>query len=220
MLHNFSTGGMVIRWYRDEFCTAEKQIEELTGINAYQLLDREVQQVPPGCEGLVVLPHLQGSGPPDLDAYARGVIFGLTLAHKKQHLTRAIMEGVAMVLRRMIDSTTPLGVEVTEIISLSGGAKSDAWCQVKADATQVPVRTLHGTGSAACRGAAIIAGVAIGMWESAATAARSAIEPDKLFTPRAEYASVYDELFQRYDDLQQALQPMFSPASTAPDTGI
>jgi sugar (pentulose or hexulose) kinase len=74
------------------------------------------------------------------------------------------MEGVTMVLRRMIDATTHLVVDITEIFSLSGGAKSDAWCQIKADATLLPVRTLHGSGSAACRGAAIIAGVGVGLW--------------------------------------------------------
>ena len=86
MLHNFSTGGMVMRWFRDEFCSSESADRGLCGINAYYLIDQEVEQVEPGCDGLVVLPHLQGSGPPDLDPYARGVIFGLTLAHKKQHL--------------------------------------------------------------------------------------------------------------------------------------
>lgn len=213
MLHNFSTGGMVMRWYRDEFCATETQIEELCGINAYYLIDQEVEQVEAGSDGLIVLPHLQGSGPPDLDPYARGVIFGLTLAHKKQHLSRGIMEGVAMVLRRMIDSTTQLGVDVKEIISLSGGSKSGAWCQIKADATQIPVRTLHGAGSAACRGAALIAGVGVGLWETAVPIARSAVEVDRSFQPQPENAAVYDQLFARYMTLQESLKPMLQPAS-------
>jgi xylulokinase len=214
MLHTFSTGGMVMRWYRDQFCTAESQIEELTGLNAYYLIDKEVEQVEPGCDGLVVVPHLQGSGPPDLDPYARGVIFGLTLAHKKQHLSRGIMEGVTMVLRRMIDSTTQLDVAVNEIISLSGGAKSDVWCQIKADATQLPVHTLHGSGSAACRGAAIIAGVGVGLWESAVTVSRSAVDFDRSFHPRPENAKVYDELFARFMTLQKSLKPLLVSAET------
>lgn len=213
MLHNFSTGGMVMRWYRDEFCAAETQIEELCGINAYYLIDQEVKQVEPGSEGLIVLPHLQGSGPPDLDNYARGAIFGLTLAHKKQHLSRGIMEGVTMVLRRMIDSTAQLGVDVKEIISLSGGSKSDAWCQIKADATQVPVHTLRGAESAACRGAALIAGVGVGLWDSAVPTARSAVEVDRSFQPQPENAAVYDQLFARYMTLQESLKPLFQPAS-------
>lgn len=208
MLHNFSTGGMVMRWYRDQFCAAEIQIEQLCGINAYHLIDQEVAQVEPGSDGLVVLPHLQGSGPPDLDPYARGVIFGLTLAHGKQHLSRAIMEGVAMVLRRMIDSTAKIGGNVTGIISLSGGSKSDIWCQIKADATQLPVRTLNGADSAACRGAAIIAGVGAGIWESAVHIARSAIEYDRRFEPQPEHAEVYTQLFSRYLTLQESLKPL------------
>jgi sugar (pentulose or hexulose) kinase len=208
MLHNFSTGGMVMRWYRDEFCASEMQVEALCGVNAYTLIDSEVEQVEPGSDGLIVVPHLQGSGPPDLDAYARGVIYGLTLAHKKQHVSRGVMEGVAMVLRRMIDSTTALGAEVDEIISLSGGAKSAAWCQIKADATQKPVRTLREAGSAACRGAAIIAGVSAGLWEEAAPIARSNLEFDKSYEPRVENAEVYDRLFDRFLLLQDAVAPL------------
>lgn len=209
ILHNFSTGGMVMRWYRDEFCGAERQIEELCGINAYFLIDNEVLQVEPGSDGLVVLPHLQGSGPPDLDPYARGAIVGLTLAHKKQHVSRAVMEGIAMVLRRMIESTALLGVDVKEIISLSGGAKSDAWCQIKADATQTTVRTLHDAGSAACRGAAIIAGVGVGLWDSVHAVAGSGVEFARTFEPEPANAETYDRLFERYLAVQAALAPLY-----------
>lgn len=213
MLHNFSTGGMVMRWYRDEFCAAEKHIEDICGVNAYELIDREVDSVPPGAEGLVVLPHLQGSGPPDLDPYARGAIVGLTLAHSKQHVSRGIMEGVTMVLRRMIESTVELGVHVDEILSLSGGAKSDVWCQIKADVTKVPVRTVSDAESAACRGAAIIAGVAVGVWESAQMIARSAAEFDRAFEPRPEHGETYDRLFERYLAVQGVLGALSRPAA-------
>ncbi|WP_018602637.1 FGGY-family carbohydrate kinase [Mycobacterium sp. 155] len=137
------------------------------------------------------------------------MVFGLTLAHTKQHLSRAIMEGVTMVLRRMIDSTKQLGAEVSEVISLSGGSKSDAWCQIKADATQLPVRTLKGAESAGCRGAAILAGVAIGMWESHAEIACRTLQFDREFKPDPANAQTYDRLFANYVRLQDILQPMF-----------
>jgi sugar (pentulose or hexulose) kinase len=121
-----------------------------------------------------------------------------------------------MVLRSMIDSTTRLGVHVAEIISLSGGSKSDAWCQIKADATQLPVRTLHGAESAACRGAAIIAGVHVGVWESVASVARKTIEFDRVFEPRPENADTYDQLFARYTQLQETLKPLFYRSGDAP----
>ncbi|VEJ59569.1 xylulokinase [Arachnia propionica] len=215
MLHCFSTGGMVMRWYRDNFCSSEMQVESLCGINAYYLIDQEVAQVEPGCEGLIVLPHLQGSGPPDLDAYARGTIFGLTLAHKKQHLSRGVMEGVTMVLRRMIEATAQLGIKVSEIISLSGGAKSAAWCQIKSDATGLPLRTLLSAESAACRGAALIAAVGAGLIESAAPIARQSIDFDRSYQPNPQHTKTYDELFERYGMLEKALKPLLKPAEAA-----
>lgn len=215
MLHCFSTGGMVMRWYRDNFCGTEMQVEELCGINAYYLIDKEVEQVAPGCEGMIVLPHLQGSGPPDLDAYARGTIFGLTLAHKKQHLSRGIMEGVTMVLRRMIEATDQLGFEATEIISLSGGAKSAAWCQIKADATGLPLRTLLSAESAACRGAALIAAVSAGLIASASSVARQSTEFDRTYLPNPEHRKTYDELYKRYSVLEGLLKPLLTSAEAS-----
>ena len=209
MLQPFSTGGMVMRWFRDEFCRVELQVEQLCGMDAYQLIDKEVERVPAGCDGLVVLPHLQGSGPPDLDPLAKGVILGLTLAHKKQHLARGIMEGVTMVLRRMLEATTSLGVEVTEILSLSGGSKSAVWCQIKADATKLPVHTLRTAESAACRGAAIAAGVDVGVWESPVAVARENLRFDRTFEPRPENFAVYDRLFQDYKRLQDTVKPFY-----------
>ncbi|WP_415853303.1 xylulokinase [Sinomonas sp. G460-2] len=209
MVHMFSTGGMVMRWYRDQFCADELKVAELCGKSAYTLIDFEVSQVRPGADDLIVLPHLQSAGPPDTDAYARGVIFGLTLAHTKQHVARGIMEGVAIVLRRMIEAASRLGVEVGEIISLSGGSKSDVWCQIKADATHLPIRTLLATESAASRGAAILAGGAAGVCASVIDVSRSSMHYDREFKPNKDNADVYDRLFTRYEALQQAVTPLF-----------
>lgn len=211
MLHLFSTGGMVMRWYRDEFCAAEIEVAKACGLSAYSLIDDEVNQVVPGADGLIVLPHLQGSGPPDTDPYARGVIFGLTLAHKKGHIARGIMEGVAMVLRRMIDAAARLGVDVEQVISLSGGSKSNAWCQIKADGTKLPIRTLLATESAACRGAAILAAANAGLIDSLSATASSSMRSDREFSPTQENEAVYDKLYGRYLALQKAVTPLFRP---------
>jgi len=208
MLHTFSTGGMAMRWFRDEFCSSEKRIESLCGINAYTLIDREVEQVPPGADGLIVLPHLQGSGPPDLNANACGVFFGLTLAHKKQHFSRGIMEGIAMVLRRMMEAITRLDVELKEIVSLSGGARSAAWCQIKSDVTQRQVHTLRASENAACRGAALIAAANLGLYDDLAAVARQGLEFEHHYLPNPENAAVYDCLFEKYARLSDAIAPL------------
>ncbi len=209
MIHAYSTGGMAIRWYRDVFCSPEMEVERLGGGNAYSFIDSQVAGIAPGSEGLRVIPHLQGSGPPDTDCLAKGVFLNVTLAHSKAHFARAIMEGVTMVLNRMIEATRALGVEIGEIRSLSGGAKSRVWCQIKADATGVPVRTMKTTENAACLGAAILAGVSAGIWKSAVEAADAFAEYDQEYKPDPGLKPLYDDMLKEYKLLMKELAPTF-----------
>ena len=132
------------------------------GPNAFDQLDLMAAEVPAGSDGLIALPHLQGSGPPHLNANAR-TLFGMTIAHGKEHFVRAIMESVVMVLCRIIEATEALDISVDRIISFGGGALSPVWCQMKADATGKDVVTTKNNKSAGCLGAGILAGVACGI---------------------------------------------------------
>lgn len=198
MIHSFSTGGMVMRWFRDAFCGNELEVERVSGVNAYTLIDAMVESIPPGSEGMMVLPHLQGSGPPDTNTRAKGAFVGVTLAHTKAHFARAIMEGVTMVLLRMKEATEALGVKITEIRSLSGGAKSYAWCQIKADATGTLVRTMKNAENAACLGAAILAGTGTKIWNTIDDTADKFAENDLEYTPNPENKAIYDKMFVKY----------------------
>ena len=213
MLHAYSTGGMAIRWFRDTFCGAEMDVERTCGLNAYALIDCEVESVEPGSHGLRVLPHLQGSGPPDTDCHAKGVFINVTLAHSKAHFARGIMEGVAMVLLRMLEATRSLGVEVEEIRSLSGGAKSRAWCQIKANASGLPVRTMKTTDVAACLGAAVLAGVAAGVWPSVVETASKFADYDLEYQPDPAHKELYDNMLADYKLLMSELAPSFKRAN-------
>ena len=209
MIHSFSTGGMVMRWFRDAFCACETEVERQSGVNAYSIIDAMVETVKPGSEGMLMVPHLQGSGPPDSNSQAKGVFFGVTLAHTKAHFARAIMEGVTMVMLRMKEATENLGAAVTEIRSLSGGAKSRAWCQIKADAAGLPVRTMKNTENAACLGAAILAGVGAGIWADIAATAEKFTESDLEFTPNTANKEIYDKILGSYKALLRELAPAF-----------
>lgn len=213
MIHSFSTGGMAIRWFRDAFCLAELEKERRGGINAYTEIDYMVDQVGPGSDGLRMLPHLQGSGAPDTDSTAKGVFYGMTLIHKKPHFARAIMEGVTMVLMRMAESTQALGVNITELRSMGGGAKSAVWCQIKADALGVPVKIMKNTESAACLGAAILAGAAAGIWDSVEDAAERFAQYDKEYIPDKGKKGVYDRLLADYKKLLLNLKELFHTIS-------
>ncbi|MGX5849212.1 FGGY-family carbohydrate kinase [Mesorhizobium sp. PL10] len=213
MLHAFSTGGMAIRWFRDTFWVAELEKEQAGGVNAYSLIDQAVASVAPGAEGLLALPHLQGSGPPDTNAKAKGVFLNVTLAHSRAHFARAIMEGVTMVLLRMIEGTRALGVDVAEVRSLSGGAKSRTWCQIKSNASGLPLRTMKTTDIAACLGAAILAGVAAGLWRSVQETATAFAEYDSEFDPDRALKPLYDDMLVEYKSLMTEFAPSFNRAA-------
>jgi sugar (pentulose or hexulose) kinase len=131
------------------------------------------------------------------------------LAHAKAHFARGIMEGVTMVLLRMIEGTRNLGVEVAEIRSLSGGAKSRAWCQIKANASGLPVHTMKTTDIAACLGAAILAGVGAGVWTSVAETASRLAEYDRAYEPDMSSKTVYEGMLSEYKLLMKELAPSF-----------
>ena len=140
MIHTFTNGGMTLRWFRDEFCRVEMAAQDMGLGDAYDFISRQAAQVPAGSDGLVMLPHLAGSNAPDVNAKAKGVWFGFTLHHTRAHFMRAVMESLGYIIRRNMDSLADMGIHVTEVRSLGGGARSRVWNQIKADINQV-VRT-------------------------------------------------------------------------------
>lgn len=210
MIHAYATGGMFMRWFRDAFCELEMQVEKQTGQNVYDQLDALAENIPIGSDGLIALPHLQGSGPPDFNPNMKAMFYGLTLAHKKGHFARAIMESVAMVLCRMIEATKELGVDVENVIVLGGGAKSELWCQIMADATGLPITIMKNQENECCLGAAILAGVACGLWASIDQAVEATVEKKKLYEPNPENHAAYQKLLEKYKGLMACMQEIRS----------
>lgn len=130
MAHTFTTGGMVLCWYRDKFCSSEINLASLLQVESYKILDQEAEKVPPGCNGLVMLPHLQGAMAPESNPKAKGVFYGFSLHHGKPHFIRSIMEAIAFAVKRNIDVLEDLGIKVTEIRSLGSGSRSFLWSQI------------------------------------------------------------------------------------------
>jgi sugar (pentulose or hexulose) kinase len=209
MAHTFTTGGMVLRWFRDSFCSDEMSAAALSGIDAYDLLSREAATVAPGCEGLVMLPHLQGAMAPEANPRAKGVFYGITMVHRKPHFVRAIMEGVGFIVRRNVDALEGMGISVGEIRCLGGGSRSAVWNQIKADVTGRRVVTT-GSHEAACLGAAIVAGVGVGMFGSLEEACTRMVVLKASYDPDPKVCATYDDLYEKYKGLYEALVPMFA----------
>lgn len=208
MAHTFTTGGMVMKWFRESFCQEEMSVGASSGMDAYQLMGMAAARVAPGANGLVMLPHLQGAMAPEANGKAKGVFYGITLHHNKGHFIRAVMESVAFIVRRNIEVIEAMNIPVKEIRALGGGSKSPVWNQIKADVTGRRVITSHSE-EAACLGAAIVAGVGVGLFDSLQGACDRMIKPKESYDPRPEVAAVYDEAYGKYVDLYDAVCPIF-----------
>ncbi len=201
------TAGVVLKWFKDEFCTAETELAKTKGYSAYKGLDDLAATCPPGAGGLLLIPYLNGILQPESKPEMRGVFFGVSLDTKKPQFIRAIFEGVGYMLRENLELIESMGIEVQEIRSFGGGANSALWQQIKSDITWRKISTMKQT-ECASLGAAILAAVVIGLYpdlESAATVnivARSCI-------PNADTAAEYDKLYQRYQKVLDATKALF-----------
>jgi xylulokinase len=209
MAHTFTTGGIVLRWFRDYFCRDEMKVGASTGIDAYDLLGNEAENVPPGCEGLLMLPHLQGAMAPETNPRAKGVFYGFSLRHTKAHFIRAIMESVMFIVRRNMEVLEDMGIRVTDIRSLGGGARSRIWKQIEADVTQKPVVTMRNE-EAACLGAAILAGKAVGIYGSVDEACERVVAVKERFEPNSSNFNIYDMAYRNYVQLYNDLCDAFN----------
>lgn len=208
MIHTFTNGGMTLRWFRDKFCELEMLIEKKGCGDAYDFISKQVEKIPAGSEGLVMLPHLSGSLAPDVNSKAKGVWFGFTLQHTRAHFMRAIMEALGYILKRNIDALADMGITVKEIRSLGGGSKSKIWNQIKADINQVTLETVKSK-EAASLGAAILAGKATGSFESIDGAVDNMVEVKERIAPSEKSKSVYEKGYQMYQKLFEDLSDCF-----------
>ncbi|MCL6429324.1 MAG: hypothetical protein K6V36_00515 [Anaerolineae bacterium] len=202
------TGGLVLKWFKDRFGDAEHERARATGQSAYDLLCQDATGVPPGCEGLVMLPHLQGVLFPETDLAARGVFFGFSLSHSRAHFTRAILEAVAFMLRDGLEALDNLGVTVNEVYVLGGGARSQLWLQIKADVCQRPLAVPE-TEEAAVLGAGILAAVGASVYPDLIAASQSMVRVARRVQPDPALALTYEEAYSRYHALYKQLKPLF-----------
>jgi xylulokinase len=200
--------GGSFRWYRDTLGDLERTKAQESGREAYDVLTEAAANVPPGCEGLLFLPYLTGERTPHPDPNARGVFFGLTLRHRKGHLTRAVLEGVTYGLRDSMELMRALGVPIQQVRASGGGAQSPLWRQILADVFHTQIATVNVTEGAAY-GAALLAGVGAGLYSSVTEACTTAVRLTGRTHPGAA-ASVYGDYYPRYRALYPALAKEFA----------
>jgi xylulokinase len=197
-----------LQWYRDALYP-NVSFEELV---------TEASHVPAGSDGLLFLPYLCGERTPHPDPLARGSWVGLTNRHTRAHLTRAVLEGVAFGLKDIFSLMQSVGMrEIDQVRVSGGGAKSTLWRQILADVLESELVTVNTTEGAAY-GAALLAGVAAGVWPDVDTACAQTIRVSDRITPDAANISRYAEMYRQYQSLYPALRPISHALSTIEST--
>ena len=203
------SAGLSLRWVRDHIGLPEMAIERWAGVDAYDTLAAEASLAPAGSDGLIFLPYLQGERTPLLDAYARGGWIGLSASHTRRHLVRSVLEGVAFSLKDCLAIIEQQGLLIEQMRATGGGAKSPVWRQVIADVLGVELVTTNNTEGPAF-GAALLAGVAGGVYRSVAEACSATVQIAERTPPRAENATAYADAYTVYQALYPALKPIVS----------
>ncbi len=197
--------GAAYKWYRDTIGKLEKASAAALDLDAYDLLNAEAAQALPGGGGLLVMPALAGSGAPNWYPRARGVLLGLSLSTDRKQLTRAMLEGICLEIRWMLEAAQRLGTSITEVRIWGGAAKSDLWNQIAADVYGVPAARTA-VPEAGLVGAAICAGVGVGIFSSAQEGAQAMVRVEHRYEPNPNLHSRYAELFDLYKTVYRLLK--------------
>ena len=198
------SGGLVLRWFRDALCPAERDAALAAGRDPY---DAILQGAPEGPTPLLVLPHFVGSGTPWMDTASKGAILGLTFQTDRPTLAKAILEGLTFELRLNLDILREGGIAIEILHAVGGGARSNLWLHLKADICRLPLRVPHVT-DAACLGAALLAGAAVGCYATLDEAASRAVFYRQEIAPNPSSAGDYEARYALYHQVYPTLAPL------------
>ncbi|MFX1277041.1 MAG: FGGY-family carbohydrate kinase [Promethearchaeota archaeon] len=188
------TSGAALKWFRDEIgyqeCVAAEE-----GQDPYVIIDKEAAKSPLGANGLLMIPHLVGAGAPYWNPYAKGILFGLSLGHKRRDLYRAVLEGVAYEVKRNIEVFKKLNLKPLELKVTGGGSRSDIWNKIYADVLNLKCvrNTIE---EATSLGAAILAASGAGLFPDIKKAAENLCKVDKEFLPDDNNNMFYEKLYK------------------------
>lgn len=196
-----SAGGS-FAWYRDQLARDLARTE-----HADDRLTEEAAQVPAGAEGVTFLPYLQGERTPHRDASLRGALVGMSLAHSRAHLTRAVLEGICFALKDSVEILRELGVAPAYLLLTGGGARSAFIRRLQADVFGLPVTTVNREEGPAY-GGALLAAVGAGAFPDLQSAARHTLTRTPPMPPDPDAHREYQRAYRRFRDCLAAARPV------------
>jgi sugar (pentulose or hexulose) kinase len=196
------TGGCLLRWYRDTFGEMEKQEAARKGVDPYEVIVSDLPETP---ARVMILPHFTMTGTPHFDMHAKGVLMGLTLETTKTDIVKAILEGVTFEMKLNVELLEQAGIPIRSMRITGGGAKSSTWVQLKADIMGKPIASLH-VSEGTSAGAAILAGLGIGEFDSLEEAVAQWVKVKEVFEPDPKKHALYEERFEIYKKIYPAVR--------------
>jgi xylulokinase len=195
------TAGICLEWLKNNVLYHEEQLKAETGVSSvYQLLDRLAERVEPGAGGVMFTPWMFGERCPIDDSFVRAGLYNLSLQHSREHLIRAVLEGIAFNTRWAMETLENLYSPVAELNMIGGGAKSRLWCQIMADVTNRIIHQVADPQLAGAKGIALVASMALGYVPSF-NDIRKYIRINDVYRPNPAYRQLYDRLFREYKNI-------------------
>ena len=203
-----NTAASAMRWFRDNFCFEEVEQSRKSGENVYEIIERATEDIPIGSNGLIFHPYLLGERAPYWDSNLKASFTGATMAHKKGHFIKSLMEGVAFSLRDCYRVIEDMKLEVSEFIIIGGGSRSNYWPQIISDV--FGERVLKPVVSDASYGSALLAGVGTGLYSDVVDAVKKCTRIERVYEPKKENNEKYKELFKFYLDIHDNLKNIYA----------
>ena len=201
--------GASYQWTRDQLAAFEREAAAQLGISVYELMNLQVDSTPPGAEGLFFLPYLLGERSPRWNPHARGAFIGLTIRHSRAHMLRAVLEGVTLNLRVILDAFRAQGTQIDAMRLIGGGASGRVWNQIMADIYGMPVQRLAILEEATSMGAALAGGVGVGLYSGFEMSQQMNPIVDTI-APNAQNHARYQAVLPIFDRLYAALEPLYA----------
>lgn len=200
--------GGIYRYYRDMLASEEKLEAEKLGKDIYEIMGMEAEKIPPGSEGLLLLPYFLGERTPIWDPYVRGMLFGLSFHHGRGHIIRAIMEGTGYALKNNFSMIKDSGIKISLPMVLSeGGARSKLWRQIVSDMLEIPTVYMKSSTGAPV-GNAILAGVGVGVFKDFSVA-KKWVEIGDRTDPDPKNSRIYKKYYPVFLEMYETNKALY-----------
>jgi xylulokinase len=204
------TAGVCLEWLKDKVLYHKDQLLKEHHVDKiYEILDKLAAQVKPGAEGLIFTPWMYGERCPLDDDHVRAGLFNIGLNHSREHIVRAVLEGIAFNTRWAMETLENLYSKVDELTFIGGGAKSNIWCQIVADITNRVIHQVEHPHHAGAKGIALLASLALGYIESFEDI-KKYIKIKQSFYPNPDNRELYDRLFKEFKNIYKQNKGWYS----------